>query len=56
VTLATYLGEQMANAILGAESFNPFDGLSIPRAPFYKGKPWFVNLGKAWFRVLDMFV
>jgi glycine/D-amino acid oxidase-like deaminating enzyme len=55
VTLATYLGEQMANAILGAESFNPFDGLNIPRVPFYEGKAWFVNLGKTWFRFLDMF-
>lgn len=54
VTLATYMGEQMANAILGAESFNPFDGLHIPRVPFYEGKAWFVNLGKAWYRLLDM--
>jgi glycine/D-amino acid oxidase-like deaminating enzyme len=53
VTLATYLGEQMANAMLGTESFNPFEGLAIPRAPFYEGKAWFVNLGKAWFQLLD---
>jgi glycine/D-amino acid oxidase-like deaminating enzyme len=53
VTLATYLGEQMANAILGVERFNPFDGLAIPRVPFYEGKAWFVNLGKAWFQLLD---
>ena len=53
VTLATYLGEQMANAILGLESFNPFDGLAIPRMPFYQGQAWFVNLGKAWFQLLD---
>ena len=55
VTLATYLGEQMANAVLGVESFNPFDGLAIPRVPFYEGKAWFVNLGKAWFQLLDRF-
>jgi len=54
VSLATYLGEQMANAILGAESFNPFDGLHIPRVPFYRGKAWFVNFGKAWYRLMDM--
>jgi len=53
VTLATYLGEQMANAILGVESFNPFDGLHMPRVPFYKGNAWFVNIGKAWYRFLD---
>ena len=55
VTLATYLGEQMANAILGIERFNPFDELNIPRVPFYQGKAWFVNLGKAWYQLLDMF-
>ena len=54
VTLGTYLGEQMANAILGADNVNPFDGLNIPRVPFYEGKAWFVNLGKAWFRLMDM--
>lgn len=53
VTLATYLGEQVANAMLGLEHFNPFDGLAIPRVPFYEGKAWFVNLGKAWFQLLD---
>lgn len=53
VTLATYLGEQMASAILGSEHFNPFDGLAIPRVPFYEGKAWFVNLGKTWYQLLD---
>jgi glycine/D-amino acid oxidase-like deaminating enzyme len=55
VSLGTYMGEQMANAILGLESFNPFEGLHILRVPFYEGKAWFVNLGKAWFRLLDLF-
>ncbi len=55
VSLGTYLGEQMANAILGLESFNPFEGLHIPRVPFYKGKAWFVNLGKTWYQLLDWF-
>jgi glycine/D-amino acid oxidase-like deaminating enzyme len=54
VSLGTYLGEQMANAILDLESFNPFGGLHIPRVPFYEGKAWFVNIGKAWYRLLDM--
>ena len=54
VSLGTYLGEQMANAILGRESFNPFEGLHIPRVQFYEGRAWFVNLGKVWFRLLDL--
>jgi glycine/D-amino acid oxidase-like deaminating enzyme len=53
VTLATFLGEQVAKAILGEESFNPFAEMRIPIVPFYAGKAWFVNLGKAWFRLLD---
>jgi len=54
VSLGTYLGEQMAKAILGVGNFNPFEGLNIPRVPFYEGKAWFVNIGKAWYRFLDM--
>ena len=53
VTLATYMGEQMANAILGVDYENPFDGLNIPHAPFYRGKAWFVDIGKMWYRLMD---
>jgi glycine/D-amino acid oxidase-like deaminating enzyme len=53
VALATYLGEQVAKAILGEEYDNPFEGIKMPRVPYYEGKAWFVNLGKAWFRFLD---
>lgn len=55
VTLATYLGQQMANGILGRASNNPFANLAIPYAPAYQNKAWMVNLGKIWFRILDMF-
>lgn len=54
VTLAAYLGQQMANGILGKPFDNPFAGLHIPRAPVYRGRTWFVNAGKAWYRLLDM--
>jgi glycine/D-amino acid oxidase-like deaminating enzyme len=54
VALATFMGEQLAKAILGEEYVNPFEGLKIPIVPFYRGKPWFVNLGKTWYRFLDM--
>ncbi len=53
VSLATYMGEQIANAILGKEYNNPFENLNIPVVPFYEGQAWFVNLGKAWYRFLD---
>lgn len=55
VTLATYLGEQMANAVLGKPSNNPFDNLKIPLVPPYRESAWFVNIGKLWNRFLDLF-
>jgi glycine/D-amino acid oxidase-like deaminating enzyme len=53
VAMGTYMGEQMANAILGRESDNPFGKIKIPVVPFYKGQAWFENLGKAWFWFQD---
>ena len=53
VTLATYLGQQMANGILGGTVNNPFEGLHIPSAPVYRDKTWFVNIGKIWYRLMD---
>lgn len=54
VTLATYLGQQIANAILGKPSDNPFNGLNIPLVPPYQDSAWFVNIGKLWYRFLDL--
>ena len=54
VTLATYLGQQMANGILGKPSNNPFANLNIPYASPFRENAWFVNAGKIWFRFLDM--
>ena len=53
VALATFMGEQLAKAILGEEYLNPFDGIKMPVVPSIRGKPWFVNLGKSWYRFLD---
>jgi len=53
VTLATYLGQQMANGILGKPFENPFEGVRIPQVPVYRDKTWFVNLGKIWYRLMD---
>lgn len=54
VTLATYLGQQLANGVLGKPVDNPFAGLTIPPAPPYQDSAWFVNIGKLWYRVLDL--
>lgn len=55
VTLATHLGLQMANGILGKPVHNPFDNLKILPAPPYRDSAWFVNIGKLWNRFLDLF-
>jgi len=54
VSLATYLGQQMANGILGRASNNPFTGLHMPLVPPYQDKAWFVNIGRVWYQFLDM--
>jgi len=54
VTLATYLGQQLANAILGRESHNPFANLNIPLMPVLRENSWMENIAKTWYRLLDM--
>jgi len=54
VTLATYLGKQMANGILGRPVDNPFADINIPRVPVYRDKTWFVNIGKLFYRMIDI--
>ncbi len=54
VTLATYMGQQMANGVLGKPHNNPFANLNIPMIPPYRESAWFVNVGKIWYRLLDM--
>ena len=54
VTLATYLGRQLANAILGRESHNPFANLNIPLMPVLRENSWMENIAKSWYRLLDM--
>lgn len=54
VTLATYLGQQMANGILGREFDNPYEDVHIPQVPVFRDKTWFVNAGKIWYRLMDV--
>ena len=54
VTLATYMGQQMANGILGKASNNPFADIHIPRVPLFQDKAWHGNAAKVWYHFLDM--
>jgi glycine/D-amino acid oxidase-like deaminating enzyme len=55
VAMATYLGQEVAHELSGKPSDNPFRDISFPGAPlgFYNGKPWFLPLAGAYYKVLD---
>jgi len=55
VALATYQGQKIAEMMAGDKPENPFVGIPFPGAPFglYNGKPWFLPLAGAWYKVLD---
>jgi glycine/D-amino acid oxidase-like deaminating enzyme len=55
VAMATYLGQKMAQAIVTGHDENPFGSISFPGAPLgiYNGKPWFLPLAGAWYKLLD---
>jgi len=61
VAMATYLGEKIAQSILCDRTpnprtdKNPFAAISFPSAPLglYNGRPWFLPLAGAWYKLLD---
>lgn len=55
VAMATYQGQKMAGLIAGRKTENPFVGIPFPGAPLglYNGKPWFLPLAGAWYKILD---
>ncbi|HXY49733.1 MAG TPA: FAD-binding oxidoreductase [Terriglobales bacterium] len=55
VAMATLQGQLLARQIAGEEVENPFVGIPFPGAPLglYNGRPWFLPLAGAWYKVLD---
>ena len=55
VAMATYQGQKIAEMMAGDKPENPFVGIPFPGAPLglYNGKPWFLPLAGAWYKVLD---
>jgi glycine/D-amino acid oxidase-like deaminating enzyme len=55
VAMATYLGEQVARQIVGKAYDNPYEGIAFAGAPLglYDGRPWFLPLAGAYYKVLD---
>jgi glycine/D-amino acid oxidase-like deaminating enzyme len=55
VAMATYQGQKMAEWIAEGKTDNPFAEIPFPGAPLglYNGKPWFLPLAGAYYKVLD---
>jgi glycine/D-amino acid oxidase-like deaminating enzyme len=55
VAMATYQGQKIAELMAGDKPENPFVGIRFPGAPLgmYNGKPWFLPLAGAWYKLLD---
>jgi len=53
VALATYLGDLTARMILGEPVRNPLRDLAFPAIPLYEGRPWFLPLAGAYYKVRD---
>jgi len=55
VAMATYQGQKIGEMMAGDKPENPFIGIPFPGAPLglYNGKPWFLPLAGAWYKVLD---
>jgi glycine/D-amino acid oxidase-like deaminating enzyme len=55
VAMATFLGTRIAEQICSAKNDNPFAEIPFPGAPLrlYRGRPWFLPMAGAYYKVLD---
>jgi len=55
VALATHLGQLAARMLAGEPITHPLAELEFPTAPLglYRGRPWFLPLAGAWYKLLD---
>jgi len=53
VAMSLYLGYRMGEYLTGGDP-PPIAGLDFPAIPLYNGRPWFLPLAGAWFRLRDM--
>ena len=53
VAMSGYLGHRIGEAIAGHDDLAPFSDLGFPAVPLYRGRPWFLPLVGAWYRVAD---
>jgi len=51
---STLAGSILADKVMGLEGTNPLEGMSWPAIPLYSGKPWFMPVIGAYYRLKDM--
>jgi len=51
--MATYLGELVARRMAGEPIDHPLVADRFPAIPFYSGRPWFLPLVGAYYKVKD---
>jgi len=53
VAMATFLGARLGAMLAGRGDLLPFSDLGFPALPLYDGRPWFLPLVGAYYRVVD---
>jgi glycine/D-amino acid oxidase-like deaminating enzyme len=53
VAMATWLGDVVADLMLGRADRNPLAGLAFRAIPAYEGRPWFLPLAGLWYKLRD---
>jgi hypothetical protein len=51
--MAGYLGARLGAHLAGRGDLLPFSELGFPAIPLYGGRPWFLPLVGAWYRLVD---
>ncbi|MBZ5557706.1 MAG: FAD-binding oxidoreductase [Acidobacteriia bacterium] len=54
IAMATHLGEAIADRISGGSAVHPLFDDRFPAIPFYDGRPWFLPLVGAYYRLMDL--
>ena len=53
VAMAGYLGARLGTHLAGRGDLLPFSDLGFPAIPLYRGRPWFLPIVGAWYRLVD---
>lgn len=54
VQMSVHMGRQMADIMAGKKESNPWRDLDWPAIPGYSGKPWFLPVVGAWYKLQDI--